>query len=38
VVSHVSLELSVACPSTNGVPESELNNLLVCLMQVRASN
>jgi len=24
VVSHVSLELPVACPSTKGAPESEL--------------
>jgi len=37
VVSHVSLELPVACPSTKGVPESELTNLLVSLMQVRVS-
>jgi len=29
VVSHVSPELPVACPSTKGVPESELTNLLV---------
>jgi hypothetical protein len=27
VVSLVSPELLVACPSTNGVPESELTNL-----------
>jgi hypothetical protein len=29
VVSHVSPELPVACPSTKGAPESELTNLLV---------
>jgi hypothetical protein len=29
VVSHVSLELPMACPNTKGVPESELTNLLV---------
>ncbi len=29
MVSHVSLELPVACPSTKGAPESELTNLLV---------
>jgi hypothetical protein len=34
VVSHVSLELPVACPSTKGAPKSELINLLVGLMQV----
>jgi hypothetical protein len=38
VVSHVSLELPVACPSTKGAPESELTNLLVSLMQIRISN
>jgi hypothetical protein len=37
VVSQVSPELSVACPSTKGVPKSELTNLLVGLMQVRIS-
>ncbi len=37
VVSQVSLELPVACPSTKGVPECELINLLVGLMQVRVS-
>jgi hypothetical protein len=37
VVSLVSLELPVACPSTKGAPESELTNLLVGLMQVRIS-
>jgi hypothetical protein len=34
VVSLVSLELPMACPSTKGVPKSELTNLLVGLMQV----
>jgi hypothetical protein len=38
VVSLVSPELPVACPSTKGVPKCELTNLLVDLMQVRASN
>ncbi len=38
VVSLVSPKLLVACPSTKGVPESELTNLLVGLMQVRVSN
>jgi len=37
VVSHVSLELPVACPSTKGVPKGELTNLLVGLMQVWVS-
>jgi hypothetical protein len=37
VVSQVSPELPVACPSTKGVLESELTNLLVGLMQVRVS-
>ncbi len=37
MVSQVSPELPVACPSTKGVPESELTNLLVGLMQVRVS-
>ncbi len=32
VVSHVSPELFVACPSTKGALESELTNLLVDLM------
>jgi hypothetical protein len=34
MVSLVSPELLVACPSTKGVPEYELTNLLVSLMQV----
>jgi len=38
LMSLVSLELLVACPSTKGVPECELTNLLVGLMQVRESN
>jgi hypothetical protein len=37
VVSQVSLELPVACPSTKGAPECELTNLLVGLMQVQVS-
>jgi len=32
VVSQVSPELPMVCPSTKGVPESELTNLLVGLM------
>ncbi len=38
VVSLVSLELPVACPSTKGAPKGELTNLLVGVMQVRVSN
>jgi len=38
VVSLVSLELLVACPSTKGAPEISLTNLLVGLIQVRVSN
>jgi hypothetical protein len=34
VVSQVSPELPVACPSTEGVPECELTNFLVGLMHV----
>jgi len=37
VVSQVSPELLVACPSIKGAPECELTNLLVGLMQVRVS-
>jgi hypothetical protein len=37
VVSPVSPVLLVACPSTKGVPECKLTNLLVSLMQVRVS-
>jgi len=37
VVSQVSPKLPMACPSTKGVPKSELTNLLVSLMQVRVS-
>jgi len=38
MVSLVSPELPMACPSTKGAPENELTNLLVGLMQVRVSN
>jgi len=38
VVSLVSPELLVACPSPKGASESELTNLLVGLMHVRISN
>jgi hypothetical protein len=38
VVSLVNLESPMTCPSTKGVPESELINLLVGVMQVRVSN
>jgi hypothetical protein len=38
VVSLVSPKLPVACPSTKGAPESDLTNLLVGWMQIRASN
>jgi hypothetical protein len=38
VVSIVSLELPMACPNIKGAPESELTNLLVGWMQIRASN
>jgi hypothetical protein len=34
MVSLVSPELPVACPSIKGVPKGELTNLLVGLMQV----
>jgi hypothetical protein len=37
MVSQVSLVFPVVCPSTKGVPECELTNLLVGLMQVRVS-
>ncbi len=37
VVSQVSPELPVACPSTKCAPKCELTNLLVGLMQVRVS-
>jgi len=37
VVSQVSPELPVICPSTKGALESELTNLLVSLMQVWVS-
>jgi hypothetical protein len=35
MVSQVSPRLFVVCPSTKSVPECELTNLLVGLMQVR---
>ncbi len=38
VVSLVSPESPVACPSTEGVPKSELSNLLVGLMQIQVIN
>ncbi len=38
MVSLVSLESPVACPSTKGAPESGLTNLLVGLMQIQVSN
>jgi hypothetical protein len=38
VMSFVSLESPVACPSIKGAPESELTNLLVGLMHIRMSN
>ncbi len=38
MVSLVSPELPVACPSIKGAPESDLTNLLVGLMQVQVSN
>ncbi len=38
MVSLVSPESHVACPSTKGALESELTNLLVGLMQVRINN
>ncbi len=37
MVSLVSLELPMACPSTKGAIESELTNLLFGFMQVRVS-
>jgi hypothetical protein len=38
VVSFVSPELPVACPSIKGALECELTNLLVGLMQVQVNN
>ncbi len=38
VMSLVSPELPVACPSTKGVPEIVLTNLLVGFMQVQISS
>jgi len=37
VVSLVSPELPMACPSTKGVPESEITTCWLVLMQVRVS-
>ncbi len=37
MVSLVSLELSMSCPSIKGVPKNELTNLLAGWMQVRVS-
>ncbi len=37
VVSLVSPELPVACPSTKDAPENDLTNLLVGLIRVRIS-
>jgi hypothetical protein len=37
VVSQLSTELPMACPSTKGVPKCELTNLLVGLMHVQVS-
>jgi len=37
MVTQVSPELPKACPNTKGVPESELTDLLVGLMQVRVN-
>jgi hypothetical protein len=38
MVGLVSPKSPVACLNTKGVPESELTNLLVGLMQIRVSN
>jgi len=38
MVSLMSPELLMACPTTKGVPKRELTNLLIGLMQVRMSN
>jgi len=38
VVGLVSPRLPMACLSSKGVPECELTNLLVGLMQVRVAN
>jgi hypothetical protein len=37
VMSLMNPRSLVACPNTKGVPESELTNLLVGLIQVRVS-
>ncbi len=38
VMSLVNPKSPMACPSTKGVPESELINLLIDLMQIQMSN
>jgi hypothetical protein len=38
VVSLVSPESPMACPSTEGAPESELTNFVVGWMQIQVSN
>jgi len=38
MVTLVSPELPMTCPSTEGAPKSELTNLLVGLMQVQINN
>ncbi len=38
VVSLMSLESPMACPSIKSVPKSELTNLLVGWMHIRVSN
>jgi hypothetical protein len=38
MVSFVSPELPVACPSTEGAPKSDLTNLLVGWMHIQVSN
>ncbi len=38
VVSLVSPESPMACPSTKGAPKNELTNLLVGWMQIQVSN
>jgi len=37
MMSQMNPKLPVACPNTKGVPECELTNLLVGLMQVRVN-
>jgi hypothetical protein len=38
VVSLVSPESPVVCPNTKGVPQSDLTNLLVGLIQIQVNN